>query len=241
MRALGPETALILLMVSLIVTVDPREAFMPFVVNALKMNDLRGVQLARVALLCAVAVAVGLAVAVPVTTYLQYSHGAPWHDGWACDAVATGPFRETLSNTQRLQAQGVLDEARSVSGLGRFAAASLPKPAFLIALAAGLGAFLLFSLARLRFARWPVHPVMFLVWVTYPAKMFAFSFLIGWMAKGLVMKYGGARVYQGLKSLMIGLIAGEILGGVVPMLIGFALSLLGRPDLAPPQFGIMPH
>ena len=97
---------------------------------------------------------------------------------------------------------------------------------------------LLCSAGRLRFPWWPVHPVMFLVWNSYPGRTFGASFLVGWFVKSMVVKYGGARVYQRLKPLMFGLIAGEMLGGVVPIIIGLLYHLVTG-DL-PKVFSIMP-
>ena len=44
----------------------------------------------------------------------------------------------------------------------------------------------------------------------------AWSFLIGWVIKIVVTRYGGARLYKRLKPLMIGLIVGDVLGRFLP-------------------------
>jgi len=46
------------------------------------------------------------------------------------------------------------------------------------------------------------------------------AFLIGWLIKTMVSKYGGGKLYQQLKPFMVGIIAGEIAARLVPMLIG---------------------
>lgn len=43
--------------------------------------------------------------------------------------------------------------------------------------------------------------------------LFWYSFLLGWATKGLVVRFGGNRVCQGLKPFFIGLIAGELCAG----------------------------
>ena len=45
------------------------------------------------------------------------------------------------------------------------------------------------------------------------------SFFIGWVIKKLVIKYGGNSVYAKAKPFMIGLIAGEILGAILPSVV----------------------
>ena len=87
-------------------------------------------------------------------------------------------------------------------------------------LVAGAVLVLLFTAARLRYPWWPLHPLMFALWATGHIRHFAGAFFLGWVIKVLVTKYGGTRLYGRLKPLMIGLIAGEILGAVLPCIVG---------------------
>jgi hypothetical protein len=48
----------------------------------------------------------------------------------------------------------------------------------------------------------------------------AFSLLLGWAVKTAVGRYGGESLYQKGKPLMTGVIAGEMLAGTVPILVG---------------------
>ena len=52
--------------------------------------------------------------------------------------------------------------------------------------------------------------VLFLVWGTYPGSRCWFSFLVGWVVKQLVVHFGGGQVYQRLKPVFFGIIAGEL-------------------------------
>jgi hypothetical protein len=52
------------------------------------------------------------------------------------------------------------------------------------------------------------------------------SFMIGWIIKTLVNKYGGEKMYQSLKPFMIGVIAGDMAGQFVPMLAGTVYYLV---------------
>ena len=73
-----------------------------------------------------------------------------------------------------------------------------------------LGLVLVTAAARLRLPWWPLHPVAFLIWGTYPANRFAFSFLMGWALKTTVTSLGGGRAYHAMVPLMIGIVAGEV-------------------------------
>ncbi|UCC82503.1 MAG: hypothetical protein JSW46_16215, partial [Gemmatimonadota bacterium] len=50
--------------------------------------------------------------------------------------------------------------------------------------------------------------------------MLAVSFLLGWFVKVMICKYGGERTYQKLRPLMFGLIAGDMLAGIVLTIVG---------------------
>ena len=89
-------------------------------------------------------------------------------------------------------------------------------------MAAGAGAVVLFALLRFRFTGFPLHPVLFLVWGVYASSTVWASFLVGWAAKMIVVRFGGGKVYHQLRPLFVGLIVGElmavgraILGGLI--------------------------
>ncbi len=235
--AADPRSMMIMLLVSVILMVDPRESLMPFVVNSLKLNEMFGNRVGRVAILCVLAVIVGLAVALPVQLYFQYNRGANMADGWATYWMAREPFKEVMLQRQRLAAQDALELAGTATGLARFKMAS-PDAKYGLYFAVGLGLFLLFTAGRLRFPKWPLHPVIFLLWSTYFAHVFAASFFAGWLIKTLVTKYGGAAGYQKLKPFMFGLIAGDMLGGIIPILVGFVYYFVT--GQIPKPFAVMP-
>ena len=236
-RALGPKPALILLMLTTVLIIDPREALTPFLVNALKLLDLRRERIGRAAAWSVAALLIGLAVALPVTLALQYDRGVNHDDDWASRMVPQRPFDKTIEIQQRLTAQGSLNAAETTTGWRRFAKMS-PNAPCLIGFGGGLAAVLAFAAIRLRWPKWPLHPVLFLVWGTYAGQMFAASFLGGWGIKVLVTQYGGASWYQRLKPLMFGLIAGELLGGLVPIAVGLVYWL--KTGLPPKSFNILP-
>jgi hypothetical protein len=95
-----------------------------------------------------------------------------------------------------------------------------PQAGFLWFAGAGLVLVLVVGALRLRFHWWPLHPVVFLVWQTWPMVMFCHSFLIGWLAKRVVVRFGGRRLFHHCQALMIGVIAGDILGGAVFIVVG---------------------
>ncbi len=236
-RAVGPTTALVMFMFSTILMVVPRESLMPFVVNAFKVVGDRGVRVGRTAVWCGVAVVVALVVAVPVTLMFQYGAGTHHWDTWGTGAVPRYSFDKTVELKQKLRAQGVLEEAETAGGLARLRNIMPDTPA-LIGFAVGLSLVLLLAGARLRLPWWPLHPVLAIAFWSYPGSMFWPSFLLGWAIKKAVVRYGGQKLYRRLTPLMLGLIAGDVLGMLVPSLIG-ALYYLATGRGAP-VFIILP-
>lgn len=234
-RAIGPQGLLLMFLLSIVLFYDTREALMPFVVNALKLADDCRIKPARAVAGGVLALLVGLGVGIPVTLYFQYNHGVDL-TAWHSDQPKI-PFNDTIGVIQRLEAQGQLEEAGTASGLGMLRQMSLHKQGIGMFTGAALAVFI-FSALRLRFANWPLHPVLFLMWTTYPGRCFAMSFLLGWVIKAFIAKYGGATIYQRFKPIMFGVIAGEMLGGLLPMIVSAVYYL--STGKVPLRFGVMP-
>jgi hypothetical protein len=184
-----------------------------------------------------VALVLGLAIALPLTLYFQYDRGVSWADSWSSKATPRMQFDNIRMVKEKLDVQGRLEEAEDVSGLRRFARMK-PNSACMIALVAGVLLVLGFVAARIRFPWWPLHPVLFLTWATEPQWRLCGAFIVGWLIKRMTTKYGGAKVYQQMKPLMIGLIAGEVMGAIVPSVIGVIYySCTGDP---PKPFWVLP-
>jgi len=211
--ALGPTALAILAMLCTVVTIDTRIAAVPLAANALKLADDQKVKPGRLAGWMSVAIVVAMIVAVIFTVWLIYSYGVSGMDSggtnWAL-TVARMPFEMLNKNINDLGAR--LAEAREgphlLAAAGDFFAGRANW--FFAALLVGLGLVLVCSYLRLRFPRWPLHPVMFLVWGTPWTVEYAPSFLLAWLLKRLIMKYGGQRAYVKGRGFFVGLVAGEL-------------------------------
>ena len=215
--ALGPRTMLIMFLVSTVLVSGPGWAAMPFFVQALNLSDVSKVNLKRTAKWGLAVVILSVLIAVPCTIYWQYDRGAPT-SGWA-RATAWYSFENMVETKQKLRGQGVLEQAETVHGWQRLSQIS-PHWDLLTAYFIAMGIALGFGIARLRFTWWPFHPMAFVFLGGWPGYYHWFSFFLGWLLKTIAAKYGGEAMYQKLKPLMIGLIAGEMLGKFVPMVVG---------------------
>jgi hypothetical protein len=237
-QALGPEQFLTLTLITSLLLIDPRECLMPFAVTSLGLADRSGMRPDRLAVAGLGATLLALLLMTPTTLYWQYRDGAiQTGDEWTANSVPRLALDMNVSVVRELEAQGALEDARALGGWERFRRMS-PKPSFLIPFGSAFLLVGLFTLLRHRYARFPLHPVLFLFGIIYEARMMGFSFLLGWLVKSLITRYGGARAYQRVKPLMIGLIAGELMAGLVPLLVGALYSVLaGRPPI---PFRILP-
>jgi hypothetical protein len=167
-----------------------------------------------------VMIAVGFAAAGVTTLTLQYNHSVTQVGNdfatHSLPAMAFDPFALLLS---RSAADGTLVHATAMHGWARIAAIH-PIPGATLWIGLGLLLVLLTAVARLRLPWWPLHPVAFLVWGTYPIAVFGPSFLLGFLVKAAVVATSGARGYHAVKPLMIGIIAGELLSGLFWTLVG---------------------
>lgn len=183
-------------------------------------------------------IVISLIVAGMVTFRTQYNLGAQTSgDGWANFAVpgmTQGTMNVMVSDAS---ASGTLHSSLVAEGNERWSMLEVDTEIgwFFVL---GVVFVLVAAWARLRFSWWPFHPVIFLVWGTYPISNFAFSFLIGWMIKASVTKVGGARGYQNLKPMMIGVIAGELTAGLLWIFAGWIYYYLYQ--LRPPWYVIFP-
>jgi len=87
-------------------------------------------------------------------------------------------------------------------------------------------AFTLFLYAmRARFWWWPFHPLGYAIGCAWPAIVYWSSFFVGWLAKSLILRYGGATTYRNFRPFFLGLILGEFATGILWALLSGLLGL----------------
>jgi len=215
---LGPQAIIVSGLVCTILAGNSKECLMPFVVNGLKICDGFRVKLSRIGLGAVIVFVLALAVAIPVVLWANYNFGLPRVDRTG-QSGARRPFEAAQPVAGKLMLYGELDKVDNMGALRRVMSIR-PEPKFLAAAGVGLGLMLVFSALRLRFAWWPFHPFMFLVWGTWAMAYFGPSFLLGWFIKMVVTKLGGGRKYEQLKPFMIGVVAGDLLGALIFLAVG---------------------
>jgi hypothetical protein len=227
LNVLDPRLIIILGLVMYVLSMDPFESLMPFVTNGLKIASAQGLRAGRVGAWLACALAATLAVGVPAALWSEYNNGAEMRYG----ADMTAIYGAAQQNATQLRLSGEFQKVAGYGSLERLAHIS-PDRNFLVPMIVGALLLAVCGALRLRFAWWPLHPVAVLVVGCSIIGRYWFSFLLGWGIKVVVMKFGGASQYDGLKPLMIGILAGDLLGQFVMMVIGW--SYYGVTGFRPP-------
>jgi len=236
--ALGPAALVTLAILSTIFVAQPEEALMPFVVQGLKIAEGAKRMTGRIGAYSVLAFALALIAAVPFALWVDYNYGGTRtspHDAYGQPRL---PFSEVHNAKLRLAATDQLESSHSMAPLQRFREMR-PKREFVWATATGLGLVFLTYIARLRWAWWPIHPVIFLVWDTWAASIFFYSFLFAWFIQVAVSNFGTAAAYGKARDFMIGVIAGELMGGMLWIIVGW-MYYYGSGQ-APPYYNIFPY
>jgi hypothetical protein len=94
-------------------------------------------------------------------------------------------------------------------------------------IAIGFAATIVLEIASLRWTSWPLLPVGYVV--SYGAFIGNawFSIFIGWVAKVMIVRFGGARLFQEFRPLFIGIIFGEALAAGFWLLVNAIVVLNG--------------
>jgi len=76
------------------------------------------------------------------------------------------------------------------------------------------------SLLRVRFANFPFHPAGYALATSFALDYFWFSFLVAWIAKSAILRWGGQKAHRNAAPLFLGLVAGDYFVGAFWSLYG---------------------
>lgn len=218
--SLGAAPIVLMYYLSAVFLADPKESLMPYVSNGLKMGDDNGINLKKIFIVFIIITVVAVFLSIGSRLYQQYTLGGhalsyPWADQSVPSGVLKKSTRKLvelddlggLSSPESDQGVGIVDRVRNID----------PDADLLKFMFIGGAGILLFSLLRFKYLWFPLHPVFFLVAGIAPLYRVFYSFLIGWMIRELIVKFGGGSVYQKAKPFFIGLIVAEL------FMMGFAI------------------
>ena len=95
---------------------------------------------------------------------------------------------------------------------------------------AGIGAafmgFLMFMSHH--FLWWPLHPLGFPVGNTLPLMHTWFSIFLAWLLKGVILRYGGPKLYKKVRPFFLGLIVGHLVVSGMWLVIDYFTGMSGN-------------
>jgi hypothetical protein len=212
-RTLGHQTVrppdlTVLTYTNTVVAYYPQLTMLPFMFHAVKLGDDAGLRARQLAPALAAAILVAIPVSFATALCLTYAHGALALNEWHLGKMARGNFNEMA--------------AYLISP----SSAQIHTP-----LSLGVGAAVMAALILLRrtVLWWPVSPLGYLVGSSYTVMHHLwFCVLLGWMANGLVRRYGGLRGFVRLRPFFLGLVLGEFLTAAAWMAVDALLGIRGH-------------
>jgi hypothetical protein len=170
------------------------------------------------------ALLLGAVVAVTSTLYCQYSYDTPM-----TTASSTGTPEPQRNNFGAYYIpRRDMGNAVKAFDSGRFP----PQPTS-TALHVGIGMVVtgLLQFASLRWGWWPFLPVGYVA--SYGAFLANawFSVFLAWLAKVLIVKFGGGRLFEQAKPFFLGLILGETLAAAFWLIVNAFVVLSGGPPV----------
>ncbi len=238
-EAMGPTGYIAMALGTIIIVGESREALMPFLTNGLRISEIAGPNEAgRVAPWMAAMIVVSLLVAGVVVLNLQHRRGLSAADQHATIRLPTLPFHELAKSISNARSEQSFDRAVTASGTDRLALIQIAPDAVGWA-SLGFVLVMTTAAARLRLPWWPLHPVAFLVWGTWPMFVFSFSFLLGWLVKAAVLRISGSRGFHLVLPVAIGVIFGDILASLIWSIVG-AVHYAAT-GVTPPTYHVFPY
>lgn len=186
---------------------DNRSPLMPSIVQSYKMSDFG--PLPRRGLTAALGGAVVIALVSSYWSYLRlmYRHGGLTLNNWFTTYYANNLY------------------ANWTSSLIQHGEKPAPQ-AMLLMIVGALTMWFIMSMHR-TFLWWPFHPVGYVMGASWPMINFWFSIMLGWLAKGLVLRFGGFRVYRTLLPGFLGLIFAEFFSAGLWVVVDFITGVKG--------------
>ena len=210
----------ITLLSNTIVTSKSTQLIMPFMTTSLKILDDNNVNLRRFAVVSKVAILIALVAGFTAVLTVAYTSGA---------GNLTRDERSHMNKGARavldLNDFGQMDVSEATHGLSKIALFS-PDSGTMGLVLAGLIAVAVTYMLRFRFSKWPLHPLFFIVLGSEVGMTSWYCFLLGWLIKVLVVKFGGGRIFHAAKPLFIGLIAGEFFSQGLMLFIAYIYHLI---------------
>ncbi|OIO03860.1 hypothetical protein AUJ67_00100 [Candidatus Desantisbacteria bacterium CG1_02_49_89] len=187
---------------------DIRATLMPFLMDGYKISDSMNVKKRQVTIAMVCSVVIAVVVSYAAVLAFMYKYGGVNLDNWFTQGYPGGVTSSRIAD--------LLNRPRK------------PSIRDIISMIAGGGGMIFLLWMRRLFLWWPFHPLGYIMGISWPVLQLWFSIFIAWLAKVIVLKIGGIKVYRMLVPGFLGLILGEFVTIGVWALVDFFLGVKGH-------------
>jgi hypothetical protein len=184
-----------------------RTSVMTSSINGMKLAQGRATRPRRVFWAMMIAMVAGMAGAIFITMYLNYTRGGA---NMRQFGVPAGAFRFVEYHLRNEVTTDMIWERWGFTAIGG-------------------AAMSLLIFIRHHWAAWPVHYVGFVVADSWVMGWAWWSVFLGWLAKLIILKMGGAEAYRRLMPIFLGLIFGQLMCGGFWMFWDFLHGIIKSP------------
>jgi hypothetical protein len=208
---LGTETigtsGLVNMSLSYVWAADIRVFVMAVFANGLRLIEEMDIKSRRYVLWgVALAVFIGAVGSAWMLLHLTYRHGGVNMGFWVYQGGPAAAYNHTVRNLEHI---GIY-----WPGWGFFSG--------------GAAVMLALMWARNHLTWWPLHPLGFPISANFMMHKIWFSIFLAWAIKKLVLRLGGAALYQKSQGFFLGLIAGEVLCNGIWLVVDYFTGKVGN-------------
>ncbi len=164
----------------------------------------------------AIALVAGFIVATAVTVYCQYNYSTP------LDKLSSP--KRNFFGAEYVPTRNIAQPVDQFARTGKF----FPQQhSATTHMAIGFVTTVLLQAASLRWASWPLLPVGYITSNGPFIENAWFSIFLGWLAQLLIVRFGGASLFQKAKPFFVGIIFGESLAAGIWLVVNAIVVLNG--------------
>ncbi len=193
---------------SAIASFDLRCLSMPNQSDAYKMADALGASKRKLTWALVVAIVLGVAISFAIALMIWYQYGA----GAKTDSWRTYMGRQPFDQLRDALMTPVKTDVPGTMAAG-----------------AGFAITTALLLLRAQFTWWVFHPVGYAIANTPTMNQIWLPFFVAWIAKIVVLRYGGIRLYRQSLPFFFGIIVGDFLAGGLTTAIGCFTGISAYP------------
>ncbi|MDH7569522.1 MAG: hypothetical protein QHJ73_08050 [Armatimonadota bacterium] len=206
--AISPVNLTVMAYLRFVSNYDLRQLSMPHQMDAFKMAGQVGLNQRRLVGALVLAIVLG-------TTVAFWSALGVWY--WYGAAAKCDPWRTMMGQQPWTMLQDSLRNVTTTDWPGMAAAG------------VGFGVTVGLTLLRMRYLWWPLHPIGYALANTNTMNTMWMPFFLAWLAKTMVLRYGGMSLYRRSLPFFLGLIFGDFINGALWTTLGIFTGISAYP------------